>query len=38
MQGMTYESLVPTKPDVFERLPVNLSRDEIRAMVLDLLG
>lgn len=25
-------------PDAFERLPVNLSSDEIRAMVLELLG
>jgi hypothetical protein len=24
--------------DAFERLPVNLSADEIRAMVLELLG
>lgn len=24
--------------DAFERLPVNLSMDEIRAMVLELLG
>ena len=35
---MTYESLVQTRPDAFERLPVNLSLDEIRAMVLDVLG
>lgn len=25
-------------PDAFERLPVNLSSDEIRAMVRELLG
>ena len=26
------------EPDAFERLPVNLSAEEIRAMVLDVLG
>lgn len=38
MQGMIHENLVPQKPDAFVRLPVNLTRDEIRAMVRDLLG
>lgn len=29
---------IVTPPDAFQRLPVNLSPEEIRAMVLEVLG
>lgn len=37
-QPSTFAPPSPRAPDAFERLPVNLSRDEIRTMVRDLLG
>lgn len=36
--GLLPQTLTSSVPDAFERLPVNLTADEIRAMVRELLG
>ena len=36
--GPVVQAVTFPVPDAFERLPVNLSADEIRAMVRELLG
>ncbi len=42
VQATAYKTLITRKPaaqsDLFERLPMNLSNDEIRAMVREVLG
>ena len=36
--GHLVQTRTHPEPDAFERLPVNLSADEIRAMVLEVIG